>query len=144
MNIDFNFIEGNKLLAEFLGYKYYPHNHPDLKNSRDAGWKLNIKASSMLKQNPLLGLPREAYLCRHHKGLKYHSDWNHLMKVVDKIEKTFTPFGLRRRVTIDTSFVRIDDQEVHIFDDEIKILSVWALCCNFIKKYNDTKNETVV
>jgi hypothetical protein len=50
-------IAGNKLIAEFLGYKYYPYNHPEILagdkygNKREPGWKLHVDASPFTKFN---------------------------------------------------------------------------------------------
>ncbi len=59
-------IESNKILAEFEGYKYYPH------PNKDAGWR---------KEGGHIKLGRKYYLARTHKDLRYHSDYNDLMRV---------------------------------------------------------------
>jgi hypothetical protein len=60
-------LEGNKLIAEFMGYKYI-----NPKDSCDRwGWYLNGDNSTSIN-----------YL----KELKYHSSWDCLMPVVEKIE----------------------------------------------------------
>jgi len=59
-------IEGNKILAEFEGYKYYPH------PNKDAGWR---------KEKGHLKIGKGYYLARTHKDLKYHLDYNDLMRI---------------------------------------------------------------
>lgn len=65
-NTEQEILEGNKLLAKFEGYKYYPH------PNKDAGWR---------KENGHLKLGKGYYLARTHKHLKYHLDYNDLMRV---------------------------------------------------------------
>jgi hypothetical protein len=61
-------MEENRMIAEFMGYKYYPH------PSRDRGWR---KEKGHLKM-------QWYYLCRTHKELRFHRDWNWLMRVLHK------------------------------------------------------------
>ena len=71
--------ENNKLFAEFLGYKYYPHPLPN------CGWrKENCNISPKLNKQGKVG--ERDYLCRLHKDLAFDTDWNWLMQVVEKIE----------------------------------------------------------
>lgn len=74
----------DKLFAEFLGYKYYPH--PDELNCpgwrKDTGGKLiNHKTAERGK------VGQRIYLARTTKDLRFSSDWNWLMSVVDKIKE---------------------------------------------------------
>lgn len=66
-------IQNNKMIAEFMGYRYYPH--PD----KEPGWR---KEKGHLK---LSGY----YLARSHNGLKYHQSWGWIMPVVEKIESIY-------------------------------------------------------
>lgn len=76
--------ENNKLIATFLGYEYVPFNKElNVGNHFDVnppGWR--AKDFKNLK----LG----GYLCRKHRDLKFHDDWNWLMSVVEKIENLDT------------------------------------------------------
>lgn len=63
--------EYNKLCAEFLGYKYFPY--PNV----NSGWR---KEQGHLKLS-------EYYLARTTKDLKFHSDWNMVIRMVEAIEK---------------------------------------------------------
>lgn len=72
-------IKYNKLMATYLGYQYVPSDpkYPHVK----AGWqKVNEKFKDF-KFN------RGWYLCRNHNQLPFLRDWNHLMEVVDKLER---------------------------------------------------------
>lgn len=77
-------LEGNKLIAIFMGYTYYPWNHPDIKREDYAGWKTSADTTNISKFNHLKG---QRYLCRTHNQLRYDKDWNWLIPVVEKIEQ---------------------------------------------------------
>lgn len=73
--------ETNKAMARFLGYEYFP-----LKQgipNQQPGWK---KSDDHPVHEKLFsqGIGKH-YLCRVHKELKFHSDWNWLMAVVEKL-----------------------------------------------------------
>lgn len=67
-------IEYNLRCAEFLGYKYYPHNFEGRIPSGKAGWQTE-------KAHLKLG----GYLCRHNRDLPFFNDWNRIMAVVNSI-----------------------------------------------------------
>lgn len=125
-------LEGNRLIAEFLG------------------WKFEIKAIGL---NPELhaffngelrwvDLPRslDSFLLM---GLKYHSDWNFLMPVLEKIEK----MGFDSRIMGNNSdggylcdFVDIGNNEASCKISYVsKIEAVWNAVIDFIKYYNEQK-----
>jgi hypothetical protein len=117
-------IKGNKLIAEFMGYKYYPH------PAKDSGWR---KEKGHLKLHGY-------FLCRTNKQLEYHSSWDWLMPVVEKISETYT--------------VNIQSYPVMGFDvrfnegtyrrayseNESAIKAVWTAVIKFIEWYNQ-KNK---
>lgn len=70
-------LEYNKRCAEFLDYKYYPHNYKGIIPSGLAGWQ---KENALLKHNNL-------YLCRKHTELPFSKDWNWLIEVVTRIQE---------------------------------------------------------
>ena len=65
-------LEGNKLIAEFMGYSYYPHTREETL----PGWRKE-------KSHPKIS---GTYLARVHKNLDYHRSWEWLMTAVEKIE----------------------------------------------------------
>jgi hypothetical protein len=71
------------------------------------------------------------------KDLKFHSDWNWLMEVVEKIEEIE---GNRFKVEIYNNVCRIYDHQEYddVIDitDETKIEAVYNACVEFIKWYN--------
>lgn len=76
-------IESNKLIAEFMGYKYFPfdeskkvHVMDDVYVDQMNGWH---------KPTPGHYKIQNWYLCRTHKDLAYHYKWDWLMPVCEKI-----------------------------------------------------------
>ena len=117
-------IEGNKLIAEFMGIRYHDNNtvsgHPSI---------LSI----------IMGEDKIA-------DFKFHTSWDWLMPVVEKMEliqyepkdgddsyNWNTPY-LR---TIAFNMVRINRQQ--LFQEETKIKSLWKAVVEFIKWYNTQK-----
>ena len=78
--------EGNKRIANFMGYTYFAHNDPRIAKNKIAGWKTCADVSNFTKVNKFIGYPINAYLCRSHNDLKYHKDMNWLHAVITKIE----------------------------------------------------------
>lgn len=76
--------DGNRLIAQFIGYEYIPFNNP---MNIKAGWWHN-NTSNIIKLNvrpdKLVG---SFYLGRSVKDLKYHKDWNYLMNACRKWDK---------------------------------------------------------
>ena len=69
-------------------------------------------------------------------SLQFHTDWNWLMQVVEKIE------SLGYRVTIVRHICRIDlteESKLIISEDIKKIEAVYTACLEFIKWYNENK-----
>jgi hypothetical protein len=114
-----NTTENNKLIAEFMSLSY--------RTKKDyQGW---YKDSSFTDR-----------ICSF-DGLKFHSDWNWLMEVVEKIE------DLKHcQIDISLNWCRIGykdtlfnyDSRNH-FKDITKIESVYNACVEFIKWYNENK-----
>ena len=100
----------NKLIAEFLGMEL----------TTDGISQLYYTEDRSLKQIP-----------------KFHTDWNWLMKVVEKIES----FG--HDVFINTCLCRITDVGLDIFEDiecfvnDNKIQATYNACVEFVKWYNE-------
>ena len=62
--------EGNKVLAEFMGYRYFTWQ--EVKGFGQAGWCKHDHASPKLANG---------FLCRTTKELSYHTSWDWLMPV---------------------------------------------------------------
>lgn len=114
--------EGNKLMARFLGYEYFPLNNPCEKHgSKNVGW---------LKPNSYPIIP-DYYLGRSHKSLRFDTDWNWLMRVVNLIESNFST---SISVTKNTCIVYVDGVVVsYSCVEKDKITSVWKACLTYIK-----------
>jgi hypothetical protein len=109
--------ENNKIIAEFMKY---------IKHTQTKSY-----------------LTKDGYF--HDKDLKFHSDWNWLMEVVEKIES----------IKIETYKVRVDiyfnccqinpthwEQLISIYGNkETKIEAVYNACIEFIKWYNENKSH---
>lgn len=72
-------IEGNKLIAEFMGYKYYPYSPESVVKP---GWW----SEPVPKDRSLNKLETHKFLCRRHPELRYYNSWDWMMPVVEKIE----------------------------------------------------------
>ena len=104
-------VESNKLMAKFLGYSYH-HKHNQV---YFAGWSK--------------GKSRE-YLCRTHQQLKFDTDWNWLMKVVEKIEEIGS-------VRIQENYCDILNKNteyyIEVVNQPTKIQAVYSACLQFIQ-----------
>jgi len=117
--------ENNKLLADFLGAKQY-HKEDDF---------IYFDETNNMFSNDTISI----------KNLKFHSDWNWLMSVVEKIESIEDKQGC-------TFFVEISKERVHIkyyykgeefsnifaynYNGKSKIEIVYKACVEFVKWYN--------
>lgn len=144
-----NVLEGNKLIAAFMGYTYFGWNDERLPKGYPSGWK--IKPNSRYNHKGLnLG-----FLCSNHKQLQYHSSFDWLMKVVDKIESlSFDYAGDKVKsccVDIRKNYVAISGytgvrqdytfyQTPYGFNPDSKIHAVWLAVVQFITWYNTTKH----
>lgn len=123
-------IESNKLMAEFLGYKYYPYsdteNYPGWrKESYEILHKLNIQGE----------VSKRTYLCRNHKELSFDTDWNWLMQVVEKIEENYNYNVYIRNtscsiLSFEENFDILDSKTYYA---ETKIQAVYSACLQFIQ-----------
>lgn len=125
-----NLIENNKLIAEFMGAKY------EINNSKLPINKLWLPMHGICKYNTIeLGSG---------KVLKYHSSWDWLMPVVQKINIID---DYRFSIQIDTMDTTILDGKNNaiIFKSDCKwnpnelINSVYEAIIEFIKWYNKNK-----
>ena len=120
-------IEKNKLIAEYMGYKYFPYIENNNSNNKDFGWKKhkNVTNSSKLNVN------RRDYLCRNHNQLCYNSDWNYLMEVIEELYNRNNIITSISNILISTS---LNDE--YLFVEYYKsnlILKVFEIIYNTIK-----------
>lgn len=102
-----NITENNKIIAEFMGWE-------------------NEKFNDILFYYTLDG-------CLDENSLKFHSDWNWLMSVVEKI-----------RFKTDCAFFNFDDWQSLINAIEICLLNLsikdtYSACIEYINWYNENK-----
>ena len=113
-----NIVENNKLIAEFLGYS---QPHPDYPNT-----------TYWYKKD-----------CQPLTILLFHSDWNWLMRVVEKIENLQDENNCAiYNVQIEQSFTEIIDNHtsetiIYNIDADSKIEAVYNTVIEFIKWYNE-------
>lgn len=121
-----NVIKNNKLFANFDGYTYISY-------LKDSVLPPGYWSNNRIKENKKYPgkLEYAGYLCRKHRDLDYHCNWNSLMKVVDKIcDICFTDDG---KETYDSEmFYRIRD----CIPD---INQTYKAVLEFIKLYNENK-----
>lgn len=111
-----NIVENNKLFAEFLGYS---QPHPDYPNT-----------TYWYKKD-----------CQPLTILLFHSDWNWLMRVVEKIENLQDENSCAiYNVQIEQCFVEIiinhTSETIVEVDSNSKIQAVYQACVEFIKWHN--------
>lgn len=127
-----NTTENNKIIAEFMGFestnkcvrtetgKYYDyHSHPKFSCIKEQ--EIQIESQNCF------GLVEQDYLFI--EDLKFHSDWNWLMQVVEKIE------------SLDIYYDKYIDHNSSMFTSgkielSTKIEVVYNACIVFIKWYN--------
>lgn len=146
------------LLAEFLGWKYYPkvkimthfydcelHKLNDL--DEDDVWIVGVKPEF------------EKYLCTspafydinniekpyddYHYSLKFNSDWNWIIKVVEKIENLDYDFIISNKtanVWTKTDFNCITDNSKDENRYSSKLEAVFEACVQFVEWYNKNKS----
>lgn len=75
------------------------------------------------------------------KSTKYHSDWNWLMEVVEKIENLGYPIDIIQYHSIDKQFCGVYNNGKRIVTNiaESKMEAVYNTCVEFIKWYNQQK-----
>lgn len=134
-----NIIENNKLIAEFMGLKP--------KCEMDGVYSYLDMPFFSIRENDIDKVIEEIA-----KYSKYHSSWEWLMKVVEKIEgltliETYGEFNKKEAiakisVSIEKGFCQILSNglylnEVISIEGETKIQSVYYACVEFIKWYNN-------
>ena len=103
-------IKNNKLIAEFLGCKYYPF----VPGNERVGWYND----------------KNQYMCRSHRDLRFDFDWNWLMLSVEKIESIHDPQHGRFSVYIRQNECSIQGQHLN------KVLSGDMNCVAYLSDCN--------
>ena len=139
-------LEGNKLIAEFLGYIYVPYTAGH--SGRPHGWVLkNYKLID--KKTPKLFLGRTA------KDLLYHKSWDWLMPCVEKIEHLKEDVYSLGRIEINSHHCRISSlcknqpyiivgcykESPEKVKTNSKLEAVYLAVITFIKWYNEKFSE---
>lgn len=145
-----NIHEGNKIIADFMGYEYVPFNNTD--GIKPGWWKKNITP-----QQRSFGYAHQykggmgLYLGRHHTCLKYHTSWDALMKVFIKfrlmdVAYEITSKGIRIYDHLDFdgewSVFSEYDEEKHTVHGNI-IHDAWRAAICYIKYYNCQKSKEI-
>jgi len=123
-------LENNKLIAEFMEINanpmYYIPNHPELREDKEHA--------------------PHFYLEHYFEGeeLKYHTSWDWLMPVVEKIELVMLENDNSINVTIGSSlYCTIQDSHMEVIElntcEPTKILTVYKAVVEFINWYNKNK-----
>ena len=133
-----NIIENNKLIAEFLDWEF-----DDLSETFE---------TPFLKLVDSHAFGDEQFSCKLQDfELEFHSDWNWLMSVVEKIENLQDENNCAiYNVQIEQSFTEIIDNHtsetiIYNIDADSKIEAVYNTVIEFIKWYNEQnkKNESL-
>ena len=114
-----NILENNKLIAEFLGFELFNNKYYEL--SQFGYMKTNGEWSDVF----------------YPETLKFHKDWNWLMKVVENIES----LGYLVKIAFNVVIIRDKDNENNIITFQTikanpKKDAIYFACLDFIKWYN--------
>lgn len=114
--------ESNNLIAEFMGVDIH-YSDIEYRDSRSA------------LRHIIDHYPKD-------EELKFHSSWNWIMEVVEKIEQLTGNFRIVNNIAIIDG--NDEDGYIKIFDEKItgdnKIDATYKMIVNFIKWYNETNN----
>lgn len=124
-------IEGNKLIAEFMGNKckddlWYMPNQSQFAFQGDYSYKMDAFYS---------------------KDLKFHSSWDWLMPVVERIRHSNigdVGYGVTFHVQNDACWFGIDNsrhKELNTYMEKELQEAVWKAVIEFIKWYNEQEKE---
>ncbi len=116
--------EGNKLIAEFMGA--FPVDIGD----KEGWWYLTN------------GLFPHGYDRIMFRAIKYHSDWNWLMEVVEKVESVYDSTFVVEITDCICEITGLDDLSIYRAGNDKKEV-VYSACLHFIQWYNeqDFKDE---
>lgn len=121
-------IEGNKMIAEFMGWKFEPTNDPHWINY------IPPTNNSFIERNIYM----ERLLNR---GLGYQKRWETLMPVVEKIEFELGATIIRRKMFCEIHYREDDKSFTDIKEEKQPISAVWQIVVSFITWYNTTQKH---
>lgn len=109
-----NILEGNKLIADFMGYRYIPFNN---ENDERAGWWHKKTPDVFLKlgSSQTSKMSYRYFLCRRHTDLEYFNSYDASMNVLDKIEKMGYTSSLK------TNYFRINPVFGEYYEEIIRV-----------------------
>ena len=132
-------VEYNKVIAQYMGYKYYPYSEEA--KGQTFGWMKYPSASEFSKHNR----HKNDYLCRTHKDMQFHYNWNWIMPVVQEIfdRHQFIIYFLgnsayimhledyKRPKGAGYGLPQYYNNEAHSRDVHSVNLAVWEICARF-------------
>ena len=134
-------LEGNKLIAEFMGWKVV--------TGPEIGWPgkdhfYGINPQTKRTRNCLNNKDLQKVWEKISKNVKYHKSWDWLIPVVEKIYKVYdAKYIFSMRIEITSTHVGIfSDHFTYLktaIDKNFKkfnTIEVWEACIKFIKWYN--------
>ncbi len=108
-----NKMNSNKLIAKFMGMNY---GDP---NDNSVMIQMTPQGSEVVPIN----------------SMKYHSSWDWLMPVVEKIESLRDPNGNAYRFTIDMCNAQIEGTRIEVIGGAYKLDTVYKTVVEFINQY---------
>lgn len=124
-------IEGNKLIAEFMGYEYIGYSKD---TTPPYGW---WKKGTLLRHSNLL----QFSLGRKHTDLIYHDSWDSLIPVIHKIGKI--DFTEKNGLLDYLTYKFIDESRGCKIDIYSSKMDMFNAVVEFIKWYNNTDDEHI-
>lgn len=132
-------VENNKLIAEFMGYKYYPYNLAEKEEGLKFGWMRPERRHSNVPFLSKSSKHKNRVLARKHKDLAYHISWSYLMPVVEKCTELWEQYEF------DTDERNLMEQEIWHFNNTLSdflnndIQAIYRRTIQFIKWYNNER-----
>ena len=106
--------EGNRIIAEFMGYEYIPFNNT---TGLKPGWWYS-KTPPIIRGADTRKLVGGFYLGRSVKDLKYHKDWNYLIYAIKKWDcLNENPIPIAINITlkkVEKQYVELCDELDHL------------------------------
>jgi hypothetical protein len=136
--------ENNKLIATFLGYTFYPWSKKEVSKAIDInGWRK--ERYNPFKHGKFRSGINSVHLAYRHDDLEFHTSWDWLMPVVEKIESL--GFGVNILVSNTISIINMGWEQniklpykiLNTYPHDSKFEAVYKAVIEFIKWYNQNK-----